>query len=308
MVVTVNDIADRLVRQLLNLGLQPRRGFHADRIGQDDALGRENDEGLMEAMPEVIDIVRQLRQLIIRLRPLRYPNPWSKRHGDEDEQNGQPFYLTHRSLFRNVGAGFTPPVCLSLAPLVGRGQGEGASLVPQGTRDQLLVYGVHNKTEDLQRRGSQQGRLASRTERYRHKISRAVNGDPGITRLSSDDAAVGEHHLLLRSGSDSQIRQQIAWQLGQRGAGINHQFDLPRIGRPRRMTHANPCREDAHSLFLAYHSDVPKRRTMYPRPACSTFIIRSNVRLQDLTLNLFNLFSLSLRIPVEELIQHLRDK
>ena len=70
MVVAVDHIAHRLISESFDLGLQPRRRLGSNRIGENHALRSDDKNGLMELMPEQIQALAQLRDLIVRPRLL----------------------------------------------------------------------------------------------------------------------------------------------------------------------------------------------------------------------------------------------
>ena len=70
MVVTVDYIAHRLIREVLDLPVQPGRRFRADGIGDDNSLWRDDKDRLMRLMPEQIHFLGQLGDFIGRTRLL----------------------------------------------------------------------------------------------------------------------------------------------------------------------------------------------------------------------------------------------
>ena len=91
-----DQIADWLIEALLDLGLQPRRGLSIDRVRDDDAVGRDEENGEMKVVLKPIEIAGDLGNRALRRVLRQY---WMCEQGGRHEHHGdgeQLDYFSHR--------------------------------------------------------------------------------------------------------------------------------------------------------------------------------------------------------------------
>src|SRR5262249_31657381 len=91
MVVTIDHIADGLIGEFFDLGLQPGRRVSTDRVGNDDALRGGDENRLMKFMPKQVEVIVQLGDFIVGPGLLSRHLRSLKQQASDDEQEWEPF-------------------------------------------------------------------------------------------------------------------------------------------------------------------------------------------------------------------------
>ncbi|ULA60836.1 MAG: hypothetical protein LZF60_270162 [Nitrospira sp.] len=98
MMVAVNDIPHRLIREGGDFYFQPGGGIGADGIGDDHTSRRDDEDGLMRLMPEEVHILGQIRNFVDWTGLLGVGRADKKKQHSQRTGNGPPFREDHQSL------------------------------------------------------------------------------------------------------------------------------------------------------------------------------------------------------------------